>query len=190
MSRPSLRAKFLASAVKTFQTKGFKSSTIEDIADAAGAFKGSFYNHFNSKEAVAVATVELYTEVGIGMLAMKGPPSPIKRLRKHFELMAAYQRKHHFPQGCLLANFSAELADETVGLRKALNEAMKRWYKAVATVVRQAQDAGEINKRHNPDQLARYLVNAWEGTNVRVRASKSSIPVDDFFKVTFEEMLR
>ena len=190
MSRPSLRAKFLASALKSFHCSGFKACTIEDIADAAGAFKGSFYNHFKSKEAIAITTVEIYAAGAISMLATEGPPSPIKRLRQHFERLIAYNREHHFPQGCLLANLSAELTDETGELRTAINAEMKKWYDALAIVIRQAQTAGEINKRHKPDQLARYIINAWEGASLRVRASKSGAPLEDFLKVTFDCILR
>jgi AcrR family transcriptional regulator len=31
--------------------QGYKGTTIEDIAGTARVFKGSFYNHFKSKEA-------------------------------------------------------------------------------------------------------------------------------------------
>ncbi len=79
---------------------------------------------------------------------------------------------------------------ETAELKKALNDTMEMWCAAVAKLLSQAQAGGEISKHHKPDQLARYLVNAWEGAHVRVKASKSRTPLDDFFKITFNEILR
>ena len=87
-----------------------------------------------------------------------------------------------------MATFNAEVSKETSELRKAFNDTMEEWYAAVTELLRQA--TGEISKRHKPDQLARYLVNAWEGAHVRVKCSKTRTPLDDFFKITFDEVLK
>ncbi|HEX4139999.1 MAG TPA: TetR family transcriptional regulator C-terminal domain-containing protein, partial [Candidatus Methylacidiphilales bacterium] len=137
-----------------------------------------------------VAAVLIYREMGFGSLALEDPPSPLKRLRNHFEAIAQYQSEHFHLQGCLLATFNAEASADNAELRKALNDTMKIWYAGIAKLLRQAQAAGEISRRHKPDQLARYLVNAWEGAHVRVKSSKSRIPLDDFFKITFDQILK
>ena len=75
----------MTAAMSSFRSLGFKACTIEEIADRAGVFKGSFYNHFKSKEALAVAAVELYLAEGLKTLPLEGPPSAVQRLRTHFE---------------------------------------------------------------------------------------------------------
>ena len=190
MPQRSVRDKLLKAAMRKFHESGFKACTIEDIADEAGALKGSVYNHFKNKEAIGVAAVLTYREMGLGSIVLKGPPSAVKRLRNHFEAIANYQREHFDLQGCLLATFNAEIASENAELRKALGDTMKIWCADVSKLLRQAQAAGEISTRHRPEQLARYLVNAWEGAHVRVKSSKCRIPLDDFFKVTFDQILK
>ena len=49
MPRPSVRDKLIAAAVEAFHARGFKACTIEDIAERAKVFKGSFYNHFRAR---------------------------------------------------------------------------------------------------------------------------------------------
>lgn len=44
-------------AAKLFEARGYSSTTITDIADAAGILPGSLYYHFESKEAVALEIV-------------------------------------------------------------------------------------------------------------------------------------
>jgi len=46
------RDELLAIAAELFATKGFKNTTVRDIADAAGILSGSLYHHFDSKEAM------------------------------------------------------------------------------------------------------------------------------------------
>ena len=47
------RDELLAIAGQQFAEKGFKNTTVRDIADAAGIQSGSLYHHFDSKESMA-----------------------------------------------------------------------------------------------------------------------------------------
>jgi AcrR family transcriptional regulator len=46
------REELLAIAATLFAERGFKNTTVRDIADAAGILSGSLYHHFDSKEAM------------------------------------------------------------------------------------------------------------------------------------------
>ncbi|AXT84323.1 TetR family transcriptional regulator [Aeromicrobium sp. A1-2] len=46
------RDELLQIAADLFATKGFKNTTVRDIADAAGILSGSLYHHFDSKESM------------------------------------------------------------------------------------------------------------------------------------------
>jgi AcrR family transcriptional regulator len=52
-SRPeNRRSELLAIAARLFAEKGFRATTVRDIADAAGILSGSLYHHFDSKESM------------------------------------------------------------------------------------------------------------------------------------------
>jgi AcrR family transcriptional regulator len=46
------RDELLAIAAELFASKGFRNTTVRDIADAAGILSGSLYHHFDSKESM------------------------------------------------------------------------------------------------------------------------------------------
>jgi AcrR family transcriptional regulator len=46
------REELLAIAARLFAEKGFRNTTVRDIADAAGILSGSLYHHFDSKESM------------------------------------------------------------------------------------------------------------------------------------------
>ena len=46
------RDELLAIAARLFAEKGFRNTTVRDIADAAGILSGSLYHHFDSKESM------------------------------------------------------------------------------------------------------------------------------------------
>jgi TetR/AcrR family transcriptional regulator, transcriptional repressor for nem operon len=59
----------------------------------------------------------------------------------------------------------------------------------VTEVLRQAQAAGEIKNVHDPEALARYLVNSWEGATTRLKLVKNQEPMDDFFALALGSLL-
>src|SRR5689334_24206135 len=51
-STVSRREELLGIAAGLFASKGFRNTTVRDIADAAGILSGSLYHHFDSKESM------------------------------------------------------------------------------------------------------------------------------------------
>src|SRR5579859_3093885 len=62
MARHSLREEIVEAALEQFHAYGFNAAGVKDITDSAGVPKGSFYNHFDSKEALAVVALQRYAE--------------------------------------------------------------------------------------------------------------------------------
>jgi len=52
VSTQTRREELLRIAAELFATKGFKNTTVRDIAEAAGILSGSLYHHFDSKESM------------------------------------------------------------------------------------------------------------------------------------------
>jgi len=77
------REELLSIAAKLFAERGFKNTTVRDIADAAGILSGSLYHHFPGKEALFWAVLE---EVGAritrqGEDIARDAPDPVAMLR-------------------------------------------------------------------------------------------------------------
>ena len=56
------RQELLGIAAGLFAEKGFKNTTVRDIADAAGILSGSLYHHFDSKEAMVDEILSTFQE--------------------------------------------------------------------------------------------------------------------------------
>lgn len=59
----SVKIQIVEGALKVFGTYGFKQTTMAMIAEGAGLSRQSVYNHFESKEAILVATSEYMHEL-------------------------------------------------------------------------------------------------------------------------------
>ncbi len=66
---PTRRDELLQIAAELFATKGFKNTTVRDIADAAGILSGSLYHHFDSKESMVDEILSSFQEELFGTYA-------------------------------------------------------------------------------------------------------------------------
>ncbi|WP_328519414.1 TetR/AcrR family transcriptional regulator [Kribbella sp. NBC_00359] len=187
MARRSMKEEILGAGVDLFREKGFNAAGVKDITDRAGVPKGSFYNHFESKEALATVALDRYGDsLRLGDLADPAVP-PVERIRRHFEFLR--DGLPDFARGCLFGNFSAEIVDHSETLRMRVKGGFHQWSALLGDVIAAGQAAGEIRASLDPQQTARYLMSAWEGTLLQARADKTADAFDIFFAVTFDALL-
>jgi TetR/AcrR family transcriptional regulator, transcriptional repressor for nem operon len=190
MARANVRDKLLATALELFHTKGYNACSVLDITNAAGVPKGSFYNHFKSKELLALAVLDQYQSLlGLDTLKDRSKP-PIKRLRLLFDGYMTIHVKWQFSRGCLMGNFGAELSSQSPAIRKALKKIFERCYDAIAQVLQEARERGDIDKKYNPQEMARFLFNAWQGAVIHSKVTRSQAPFENFFTVIFNSVMK
>jgi TetR/AcrR family transcriptional repressor of nem operon len=196
MPRASVRDRLIESGLDVFHARGYNGSGVKDIVDAAGVPKGSFYNHFDSKEALGVEVVRAYTDlVGAYVVEagaadiLSGDGTPLERIRRYFEAVIEQNASCGVRKGCLLGNFATELAPHSAEIAKAVTAALDNWSAAVGQALAQAQEAGELSKDADVDALARYLVDGYEGAAARAKLVGDRAPMDEFIQTTFEFLL-
>ncbi len=92
------RDELLAIAAEQFATKGFKNTTVRDIADAAGILSGSLYHHFDSKESMVDEILSTFQEELFGRYdeILGSDADPRAKLEQAVEVsFEAIDRHHH-----------------------------------------------------------------------------------------------
>jgi TetR/AcrR family transcriptional regulator, transcriptional repressor for nem operon len=167
-----MREEIVAAGLEEFHRLGYSACSVEDITRHAGVPKGSFYNHFKSKQDLAAHVIDEYFAHGpIEVLTDDSTP-PLKRLKQYFEILADPFLKSGCHRGCLLANFVIEVSDHNELLQSKLKGMFAQWTRSLAQVIRQGQERGEISTAYKPDTWAGFLLSAYEGTLLRARAAK------------------
>jgi len=191
MGRPSVRHRIVEAGLRVFLRGGFTASSVQDITEEAGVPKGSFYNHFESKEALGAEIVDLYADGGEHRADLRDESlPPLERLRRHFAGLNRLYTEAGFANGCLLGNFSAELADSSPAIRERLSALFARWSSETEAAVAEAQRRGDVPSDTHASDLAAFLLDAYEGAILRARVDRSPAAFDRFMSFAFDKLLR
>ena len=192
MAKPNVRERLLEAGVEIFHRCGFNGCGVQEITEAAGVPKGSFYNHFASKEALGAAVLDRYWQqraAAVVHMLEDNEVRPCERLRRHFAAMAASMANRGYTGGCLIGNLGAELSDHSKLICERLAVVFAGWTRAVESCIRQAQQEGDVSADCDASVLAAFLINAWEGAVLRAKVDKNAVPFEEFNEVVFGKLL-
>jgi len=172
--------------------EGYAATGIGRIVERVDVPKGSFYNHFASKEAFAAEVIDAYFARGQdklrAMLCNTAAP-PLDRLEAYFDDRIDALKASGFTKGCLLGNFSAEVADHSEVVRKRLVDQFNAWSGFLEDCIAEAQEQGILSDRFPAALLGRFVLNSWEGALLRMRAEKNDVPLVEFKEIVFGKLL-
>jgi TetR/AcrR family transcriptional repressor of nem operon len=184
VGRPSLKEQLVERTFGVWLDRGFEGASVNDLVVAAGVPKGSFYNHFSSKETFAVAHVQRYVQ-GLGLDELSTAEGPaLDVIRQHFTRQLLARRAADLEPGCLLGTFSTGVSAAYPDLLAAVRDGFAQWISALAQVISRAQDRGEIAGDLDSEDIAAALVDGLQGALARARITGESRPFEVFLSTT------
>ena len=104
-----LKERIIHESLRLFSLKGFLSTSITDILEAAGTSKGGFYNHFASKEDLFFQVLDearrIWREKNLsGLDQIESPVGKVKKLMENYR-DRYLKDTENFPGGCILLPF-------------------------------------------------------------------------------------
>src|ERR1700722_1708281 len=170
MESRNTRDHLLQVGLRRIHATGYASTGVKEILDDADVPKGSFYHYFPSKEAFAKEVLKLYVrgeEERVGKILGGGSAAPLKRLRRYFEDLIAVYGQEGAVSGCMLGNLSLEVADHSDSIQSLLHLSFSSWQSAIAGILEEAMERGDLAKSNKPEELAAFLLNSYEGALLR-----------------------
>ena len=168
--------------------KGFSAAGLDEILRRGGVPKGSFYHHFESKEAFGAELIERYAAYFVRKIERHlGDThlSPLQRLRSFVADAHAGMARHDFRRGCLIGNLGQEMGTLPESFRAQLLGVFADWQTRFARCLHAAQDVGELSRQADCDELAAFFWIGWEGAVLRAKLERNGAPLDLFERVFF-----
>ncbi|WP_091766891.1 TetR/AcrR family transcriptional regulator [Maricaulis salignorans] len=160
MSKPATkqdaRAKLLDAALSVIRTRGYSATTVDALCAAAGVTKGAFFHHFKSKDELAIAAAEHWSQI-TGTLfadaAYHDPADPLDRVLAYLEFRKALLQGDLPDFTCLVGT----MVQETYQTAPAIREACERSIAGHAETLEADIEAARVERGMKPEWTAKSL---------------------------------
>lgn len=153
--------------MEVFWTKGFKSTSYEDITRTTQVKKQSLYCVFKDKRELFLKALALYREQTIAKLEelASREVSPLKKLEAVCEA-TLYQNDEAIHRGCLMVNTALEFGDDDREVSREIALMFERVERILEKIICDGQEQGLIITSRSGKELADYLNNVLRGAKV------------------------
>ena len=152
------RARILDAAIKVFAERGFHTATVAEIARAAGVADGTIYLYFKGKDDLLL---RLFDEKMTDLLAeakaaVAQEPTAPGKLRRFIQLHLSMVERNPDLASVLIV----ELRQSAQFLKSADRQKLAAYVDLIAEVVREGQEAGQLDANISPATVKRAVFGA------------------------------
>ena len=159
------RRRIVERAAGVFNTRGYFGSSMKDLTRETGLEKGGLYNHFVSKEEIALEAFDYAASLMRARFeaALVGRDGSLDRLFAIVDVLGGLVGDPPVPGGCPVLNTAVEADDTHPALKKRAQEAMTGWLRLVGSIVKEGIRNREIRTGTDPRETASVVVATLEG---------------------------
>ena len=170
------RLSILQKSFELIYTKGYKTTSIDDILATTQVTKGAFYYHFKNKDEMGLAIINELLKPSFASTFIKPLLSEGSTIEKIYEMMYEILMKNDFMKveyGCPAANFTQEMAPWHSEFTTALNDLAEEWKKAIVQCIKNGKKKGDINPDVKAEQVAVFIMSGYWGIRNMGKLSNS-----------------
>jgi TetR/AcrR family transcriptional repressor of nem operon len=187
------KEKILQVGAEIIHLKGYNATGLQEILRAANVPKGSFYNHFKSKEDFGLQVIDFFSDF-IAQFChdtfKDSTLSPLGRLERLLDRFMEFFASKEYTCGCPVGNLAQELGDLSPVFQEKLSKSIDTMIGYYTTLLSEAQAAGEISKDLNVKETADFIVASWHGALIHMKVSRGVEPLKNHKKFIFNYVLK
>ena len=168
------KTKFLIATLGVIREKGYTATRIEDICEAAGLTKGSFFHHFASKEELALAAAEYWGDVTSDVFdsaPYQSLTDPVDRLLGYVDFRKAILQGKLPEFTCLVGTMVQEVYETHPAIREACEKSISDHAAKLEPTIAEAMSKYDVGESQwSARSLALYTQAVIQGAFVLAKA--------------------
>ena len=187
------KQKILKTGAEIIHRKGYNATGLQEILSAANIPKGSFYNHFKSKEDFGLQVIDYFTDFFAQFtkdIIEDTARSPLGRLEMLLDLFMEFFDSTGYTCGCPVGNLAQEMGDISPAFQKKLSNAIETMVAYYTRMLSEAQAAGDISRDIDAKEAADFIVASWHGALIRMKVSRCLDPLKNHKKFVLNYVLK
>jgi len=171
---PSTRSNLLDAALGVIRTKGYAATSVDDICAKASLSKGAFFHHFSSKEDLAVAAANYWSETTGALFAeaaYHAPEDPLERVLAYVELRKQLVQGELPDFTCLVGTMTQEVYETNAPIREACWASISGHANTLVPDIEAAMERYPIAGDFTAESLALHTQAVIQGAFIIAKAS-------------------
>ena len=163
----------ISKAAELFNLYGYNGCSMNHIMDATGLKKGGIYNHFSSKDEIAIAAYNYSYGLVIKRFRenLDVVETSVEKLHAIIDTYASLIDKPAMRGGCPIFNTAVDAVDLHPSLATKAKEGINRLQRYIEIKIEQGITVGEFDKNCEPSQIASLMIIHLEGAIIMSRVS-------------------
>lgn len=193
MIKKDTKAHILEMGAQIVHQKGFYATGIQEVLNAAGVPKGSFYFYFKSKEEFGLQLIDYFSNFLLSKmdeLLNAENVAPLDKLWNYFEWFRIYFEQNDFTGGCPIGNLAQEMGDLNDSFREKLKSVFDKMKTNIARCLEETRQQGDLHPDLDIFNLSDFIVSSWQGALLQMKVMKNTAPVRNFERILFDSLLK
>jgi TetR/AcrR family transcriptional regulator, transcriptional repressor for nem operon len=160
------RRQILQTAFELIYSKGYQTTSVDEIIARTKVTKGAFYYHFRTKDEMGLAILNELLRPTFTAQFIEPLESSENALESIYHLLYTILMEDSFmtvASGCPASNFTQEMAPWNAEFTGTLNGLSKDWEQAMAEAVEKSKEKGLIRKETDAGELAVFVLSGYWG---------------------------
>lgn len=172
-TKPDAKSKLLEAALSVIRTKGYSATSVDELCAAAGVTKGAFFHHFKSKDELAVAAADHWSQT-TSALFVDAPyhkhKDPLDRVLGYLDFRKALLRGSVPEFTCLVGTMVQEVYETNPDIRRACNASISNHAATLEADIAEAKKKYGIKGSWTSASLALHTQAVLQGAFILAKA--------------------
>lgn len=160
------RLTILHKAFELIYTKGYQTTSVDEIIATTQVTKGAFYYHFKNKDEMGVAIIEEILKPTMQEHFIKPTEVSQNPIEDFYDMISYLLLEDPFLQvkyGCPVGNLTQEMTPWNTKFSEALTELVNLWKTTIINSIEKGKESGLIRKDVIGEQVAFFILSGYWG---------------------------
>ncbi len=160
------RHTILEKAFEIIYTKGYQTTSIDEIIATTKVTKGAFYYHFKTKDEMGLAIINEIVKPTMQEAFIKPLQDAENPIKEIYDMTRALLLENPFLKveyGCPAGNLTQEMTPWNVEFGNALSELVLEWQQTMENSIKSGKANGTVRENVNPHQVAYFIMSSYWG---------------------------